>query len=162
MYGMKYYVQTGSEYTLIRNKLSLFWFLLGAVLLFAASTLFEGNTVDEKVALWTARVLGALLLLGAVSLAGKKVVFDTRTREVRAVTGLLRSKKVFSFDRFSHIEVLKETYSGFIPIGVSVKAYFVNDEGKEAPILLRQVLFTLATRWAQQLVDETKSLLKTY
>ena len=51
MYGMKYYVQTGSEYTLIRNKLSLFWFLLGAVLLFAASTLFEGNTVDEKVAL---------------------------------------------------------------------------------------------------------------
>lgn len=162
MYGMKYYVQTGSEYTLIRNKLSLFWFLLGAVLLFAASTLFEGNTVDEKVALWTARVLGALLLLGAVSLAGKKVVFDTRTREVRAVTGLLRSKKVFSFDRFSHIEVLKETYSGFIPIGVSVKAYFVNDEGKEAPILLRQVLFTLATRWAQQLVDETESLLKTY
>ncbi len=162
MYGMKYYVQTGSEYTLIRNKLSLFWFLLGAVLLFAASTLFEGNTVDEKVALWTARVLGALLLLGAVSLAGKKVVFDTRTREVTAVTGLLRSKKVFSFDRFSHIEVLKETYSGFIPIGVSVKAYFVNDEGKEAPILLRQVLFTLATRWAQQLVDETESLLKTH
>lgn len=162
MYGMKYYVQTGSEYTLIRNKLSLFWFLLGAVLLFAASTLFEGNTVDEKVALWTARVLGALLLLGAVSLAGKKVVFDTRTREVRAVTGLLRSKKVFSFDRFSHIEVLKETYSGFIPIGVSVKAYFVNDEGREAPILLRQVLFTLATRWAQQLVDETESLLKTH
>lgn len=162
MYGMKYYVQTGSEYTLIRNKLSLFWFLLGAVLLFAASTLFEGNTVDEKVALWTARVLGALLLLGAVSLAGKKVVFDTRTREVTAVTGLLRSKKVFSFDRFSHIEVLKETYSGFIPIGVSVKAYFVNDEGKEAPILLRQVLFTLATRWVQQLVDETESLLKTH
>lgn len=162
MYGMKYYVQTGSEYTLIRNKLSLFWFLLGAVLLFAASTLFEGNTVDEKVALWTARVLGALLLLGAVSLAGKKVVFDTRTREVRAVTGLLRSKKVFSFDRFSHIEVLKETYSGFIPIGVSVKAYFVNDEGREAPILLRQVLFALATRWAQQLVDETESLLKTH
>lgn len=162
MYGMKYYVQTGSEYTLIRNKLSLFWFLLGAVLLFAASTLFEGNTVDEKVALWTTRVLGALLLLGAVSLAGKKVVFDTRTREVTAVTGLLRSKKVFSFDRFSHIEVLKETYSGFIPIGVSVKAYFVNDEGKEAPILLRQVLFTLATRWAQQLVDETESLLKTH
>lgn len=162
MYGMKYYVQTGSEYTLIRNKLSLFWFLLGAVLLFAASTLFEGNTVDEKVALWTARVLGALLLLGAVSLAGKKVVFDTRTREVTAVTGLLRSKKVFSFDRFSHIEVLKETYSGFIPIGVSVKAYFVNDEGREAPILLRQVLFTLATRWVQQLVDETESLLKTH
>ena len=162
MYGMKYYVQTGSEYTLIRNKLSLFWFLLGAVLLFAAFILFEGNTVDEKVALWTARVLGALLLLGAVSLAGKKVVFDTRTREVTAVTGLLRSKKVFSFDRFSHIEVLKETYSGFIPIGVSVKAYFVNDEGREAPILLRQVLFTLATRWAQQLVDETESLLKTH
>ena len=90
------------------------------------------------------------------------MVFDTRTREVTAVTGLLRSKKVFSFDRFSHIEVLKETYSGFIPIGVSVKAYFVNDEGREAPILLRQVLFTLATRWAQQLVDETESLLKTH
>ena len=162
MYGMKYYVQTGSEYTLIRNKLSLFWFLLGAVLLFAASTLFDGNTVDEKVALWTARGLGALLLLGAASLAGKKVVFDTRTREVTAVTGLLRRKKVFSFDRFSHIEVIKETYNGFIPIGVSVKAYFLNDEGREAPILLRQVLFTLATRWAQQLVDETESLLKTH
>ena len=161
MYGMKYYAQTGSEYTLIRNKLTLFWFLLGAALLFAASTLLEGNSVDEKVALWTARVLGVLLLLGAVSLAGKKVVFDTRTREVMAVTGLFRSKKVLSFDRFSNIEVIKETYSGFIPIGVSVKAYFVNDEGKEIPILLRQVLFTLATRWAQQLVDETESLVKT-
>ena len=38
---------------------------------------------------------------------------------------------------------------------------YIHDEGKEIPILLRQVLFTLATRWAQQLVDETESLVKT-
>ena len=160
MYKMKYYAQTGSEYRLTRDKLTLFWLLLGGVLLFAVSTLFEGSSVDEKVAFWTARVFCVLLLLGAVSISNKKIVFNTHTRELTAITGLFRSKKVFSFDRFSSIEVLKETYYGFITLGVSVKAYFKNDKGDEVPVLLRQVLFTLSTRWAQQLVDETESLIK--
>ena len=67
MYKMKYYAQIGSEYRLTRDKLTLFWLLLGGVLLFAVSTLFEGSSVDEKVAFWTARVFCVLLLLGAVS-----------------------------------------------------------------------------------------------
>lgn len=76
-------------------------------------------------------------------------------------TGIGGHMHSFPLKNFSHFKVDVVSFA-LIPMGVDVWMYFIDEQGKEKKIHLRQKAYTNKTAWTQELIDETQNLLNAH
>ena len=152
-----YFIKEGISFKLVKNTKKIIIFLIMAMIMFILSILFIGV---EKFFSFLGMFFVIVLLLGAVAINNKKITFDSEKNKVEITDGLFSKKVTFKYSDLLEFNVVKETYYGFIPTGVSVVAYFSDNKKNKVSVNIRREMFTKKTNWAQTLIEEISDIME--
>lgn len=155
---MKYWTRNGNEYELNAPSVKTTGLILAVI--FTGLAVLTKMLDLHKGAFWFFTIFAGLGFLGFFMRKNQKVTINTAQKTFNTPKGgALGVAQSFALKNFSRFEVSKVTYA-LIPIAVEVSVYFLSENGKEIKYQLGQKLYTNATAWAQELIDETEKIIK--